>query len=79
VPKATNFGNFWQPKVTKIGNFSVTFEQLQNGARKYPNLAKTYFILLKMTIELIVGRFSSKLPSNFLNVSAEVAIFGTVW
>ena len=31
VPKVTNFGNFWQHEVTKIGNLSVTFEQPQNG------------------------------------------------
>jgi len=37
VPKVNIFGNFWQPKVTKIGNFSVTIEQSQNGAQKFPN------------------------------------------
>jgi len=44
-PKVTNSGNFWQHKITKVGNFIVTFEQPQNGAQKFPNLAKTHFLL----------------------------------
>ena len=57
----------------------MTFEQPQNGAQKYPNLAKKTLHFIKDDGKIDCGIWLKNCQNgNFLKVGVEVAIFGTV-